>query len=919
MRPSDDHEETSEVPPMTRSRSVSAASQTSTDSSLSTESLFPGEQKPFPNANGTMALAGEDPYRDLEDGEVEQSEPFLASSKKAASGGGRARRIFWILVLLCLGGWLLAFVLFLTGGRANYQTASDALQAHGADSASGGTSTSSGKPVTLQQVLTGQWNPRYHAIAWVAGPNNEDGLLVEKGGDEKQGYLRVDDIRSRKGNDTGRESKVLMRKPIVHVDGKAILPSDVWPSPDLKKVLLISEQQKNWRHSFTGKYWVLDVDSQTAQPLDPSAPDGRVQLALWSPASDAVVFIRDNNLYLRRLSSDRVVTITKDGGENLFYGVPDWVCEEEVISGNSATWWSNDAKYIAFFRTNETSVPEFPVQYYISRPSGKKPLPGLENYPDVREIKYPKPGAPNPVVHLQFYDVEKNEVFSVEVADDFADDDRIIIQILWASEGKVLVRSTNRESDILKVYLIDTKSRTGKLVRSEDVAGLDGGWVEPSQSTRFIPADPDNGRPHDGYIDTVPYNGYDHLAYFAPLDNPNAVMLTSGEWEVVDAPAAVDLQRGLVYFVATREAPTQRHVYRVQLDGSNLKPLTDTSKPGYYDVSFSHGTGYALLTYKGPSIPWQAIINTQGDGITYEDRIEENPQLTKMVETYALPTEIYQNVTVDGYTLQLVERRPPHFNPAKKYPVLFYLYGGPGSQTVDRKFTVDFQSYVASSLGYIVVTVDGRGTGFIGRKARSIVRGNLGFYEAHDQIATAKMWAAKSYVDKTRMAIWGWSFGGFMTLKTLEQDAGQTFQYGMAVAPVTDWRFYDSIYTERYMHTPQHNPSGYDNSSITDMAALSESVRFLVIHGASDDNVHLQNTLVLIDKLDLSNVENYDLQFYPDSDHSIYFHNAHTMVYDRLSDWLVNAFNGEWHRIAKPVPDESMWERMKRSLPLLYP
>ncbi|PKX91816.1 dipeptidyl aminopeptidase dapB [Aspergillus novofumigatus IBT 16806] len=886
MRPSDDHGETSECLPMTRSRSVSAASQTSTDSSLSTESLFPGEQKPFANAKETMALADEDQYRDLEDGEAEQTEPFLASSKKAATGGGRARRIFWILVLLCLGGWLLAFVLFLTGGRANYQTASDALQAHGADSTLGSTSTSSGKPVTLQQVLAGQWNPRYHAIGW--------------GGDEKQGYLRVDDIRSRKGNDTGRESRVLMRKPIVHVDGKAIIPSNVWPSPDLKKVLLISEQQKNWRHSFTGKYWVLDVDSQTAQPLDPSAPDGRVQLALWSPASDAVAFVRDNNLYLRRLSSDSVVAITKDGGENLFYGVPDWVSEEEVISGNSVTWWSNDAKYIAFFRTNETSVPEFPVQYYISRPSGKKPLPGFENYPD-------------------FYDVEKNEVFSVEVADDFADDDRIIIEILWASEGKVLVRSTNRESDILKVYLIDTKSRRGKLVRSEDVAGLDGGWVEPSRSTRFIPADPDNGRPHDGYIDTVPYNGYDHLAYFTPLDSRNPVMLTSGEWEVVDAPAAIDLQRGLVYFVGTREAPTQRHVYRVQLDGSNLKPLTDTSKPGYYDVSFSHGTGYALLTYKGPSIPWQAIINTQGDGITYEDRIEENAQLAKMVEAYALPTEIYRNVTVDGYTLQLVERRPPHFNPAKKYPVLFYLYGGPGSQTVDRKFTVDFQSYVASSLGYIVVTVDGRGTGFIGRKARCIVRGNLGFYEAHDQIATAKMWAAKSYVDETRMAIWGWSFGGFMTLKTLEQDAGQTFQYGMAVAPVTDWRFYDSIYTERYMHTPQHNPSGYDNSTISDMAALSESVRFLVMHGASDDNVHLQNTLVLIDKLDLSNVENYDLQFYPDSDHSIYFHNAHTMVYERLSDWLVNAFNGEWHRIANPVPDESMWERMKRSLPLLYP
>lgn len=319
---------------------------------------------------------------------------------------------------------------------------------------------------------------------------------------------------------------------------------------------------------------------------------------------------------------------------------------------------------------------------------------------------------------------------------------------------------------------------------------LDGGWVEPTQSTRFIPADPENGRPYDGYIDTVIHEGYDHLGYFTPLDNPEPIMLTSGEWEVVGAPTAVDLTRGLVYFIATKEAPTQRHLYSVQLDGSNLQPLTDTSEPGYYGASFSHGTGYAVLSYKGPSVPWQTVISTEGDKTTTLKTIEENAELKSMVRQYALPTEKYQNITVDGFTLQVVERLPPHFNPAKKYPVLFFLYGGPGSQTVNREFNVDFQTYVASSLGYIVVTVDGRGTGFIGREARCIIRGNIGHYEALDQIAAAKEWAQKQYVDESRIAIWGWSYGGFMTLKTLEQDAGETFQYGMAVAPVTDWRFY---------------------------------------------------------------------------------------------------------------------------------
>jgi dipeptidyl aminopeptidase len=208
------------------------------------------------------------------------------------------------------------------------------------------------------------------------------------------------------------------------------------------------------------------------------------------------------------------------------------------------------------------------------------------------------------------------------------------------------------------------------------------------------------------------------------------------------------------------------------------------------------------------------------------------------------------------------------------------MYQGPGSQSVDKRFTVDFQSYVAGALGYVVVTLDGRGTGFRGRKTRCQVRGNLGFWEAHDQIAAAKMWSAKEYVDSERMAIWGWSYGGFMALKVLETDAGETFKYGMAVGPVTDWRFYDSIYTERYMHTPQHNPGGYENSTITDMKALGRNVRFLVMHGVADDNVHTQSTYTLLDRLDVAGVENFDVQVFPDSDHGIYFHNAYKVVHD---------------------------------------
>lgn len=793
-----DHEGAPEAVPLTRQRSASAASQTSSDSGLSVASAA------FLEAHKGEILAMADgggggegpapPYRDVEDGpDTGVDEPFLHARKKVPASSSRTRRVLWLLGLLCVGGWVIAFVLFLTQKRpiAGALSSTSTVEIHDPESATGGTSY--GKSVTLEQVLKGQWLPTSHAISWIAGPDGEDGLLVEEGG-RGDGYLRVEDIRSRKNPTRSSDTKVLMQKPHFWVNGELVSTSKTWPSPNLEKVLIASNVQPNWRHSFYAKYWIMDVATQEAEPLDPGNLSGRVQLAKWSPRSDAVVFVRENNVYLRKLSTTKVTPITKDGGKDLFYGVPDWVYEEEVLAGNSGTWWSQDGKYLAFIRTDESKVPEYPIQYFLSRPSGKAPPKGLENYPEVRQIKYPKPGAPNPVVNLQFYDMEKDKIFSFDMPEDFADDDRIIIEVVWASKGKVLIRETNRESDIVKIFLMDAKARAGKLVRSEDIAGLDGGWVEPSQSTRFIPADPHNGRPHDGYVDTVVHEGYDHLAYFAPLDSSEPVMLTKGEWEVVHAPSAIDLERNLVYFVATKEGPTQRHAYQVKLDGSDLRPLTDTSKAGYFDVSFSSGSGYALLSSKGPSVPWQAVINTQGDEVEYEAIIEKNSRLIEMAEDYALPAEVYTNVTIDGYTLQVVERRPPHFNPSKKYPVLFHLYGGPGSQTVDRKFTVDFQAYVASNLGYIVVTVDGRGTGFIGREARCIVRGDLGHYEARDQIETAKIWASKKYVDENRMAIWGWSFGGFMTLKVLELDAGQTFQYGVAVAPVTDWRYYGMLH-----------------------------------------------------------------------------------------------------------------------------
>ncbi|KAF2724421.1 putative dipeptidyl-aminopeptidase B [Polychaeton citri CBS 116435] len=898
-----------------RSSSVPASREPSphpSTSSISTRSLVLDHISDRAAMKAKEGLYSDDSYYSRPVGKPEDRldlEDQLAWQRQLKPADRKFKRILVIVVGVAILGWIAALGLFLQQDRH----ATHSSRPHDPHATS---TVGNGKKITLEQVLTGQWYERKHAIEWIAGPDGQDGLLLERGGADGRDYLVVEDVRYRGENVEiqKQHSTTLMKSSGFQVGNEFIVTHEAWPSADHNKVLVESDKQSNWRHSDTGRYWLFDVASQTGEPLDPDHVDGRIQFAKWSPQSDAVAFVRENDLYMRHLDSKTVTAITEDGGPDTFYGIADWVYEEEILQTGEATWWSADGNFLAYFKTDESQVPEFPVQYFFSRPSGLEPKKGEENYPEVRQIKYPKAGAPNPVVKLELYDVKKGESFSVKIEDDFPDYDRLLTEVVWCGKtGKVLVRETNRESDILKTILIDAEERSGRTVRERDVQKLDGGWFETTHTTRFLPADPESGRMEDGYIDTVIHEGYDHLAYFSPLNNSEPTMLTEGEWEVVHAPSAVDELSNLVYFIGTKAGSTQRHVYTVDitLGPGSVKAVTDTNAIGYYAASFSDKGTFMLLSYDGPGIPWQRVKETPSNKMDHVDiLVEDNKNLHELAQKHELPIEIYQEIEVDGVKLNVVERRPPHFDESgkRKYPVLFYLYNGPGFQQVDRRFSVDFQAYVAASLGYVVVTVDGRGTGYKGRAHRCIVRGNIGYWEAHDQIAAAKMWAAKKYVDANRLAIWGWSYGGFMTLKVLETDAGETFRYGMAVAPVTDWRYYDSVYTERYMHTPQHNPSGYDNATVSNATALAQNSRFLVMHGYSDDNVHFQNTLALLDKLDLANALNYDVHVFPDSDHGIYFHNGNRVVYEKLRAWLVNAFNGAWEGMADPEP-KNTWSK----------
>lgn len=834
--------------------------------------------------DGGLSDGGYDP-------DVEKSPtPHLRPMEK------KARRAVYIVGGLLVGCWLLALAVYLS--REAYRTPQlDGVSTgqHLNNISPSKPITSKGKPITLEQIQAGSWSPVKQNIVWIDG--EQDGLMLVASRDTNSNFLEIHNVKDKK------DRRVLMKERMFTHEGNEFHIERYWPSPDLKYLLVMSNFETHWRHSFTGIYWIYNVDKKIMVPLIPGDPSRRVALAVWAPNSNAIAFVVDNNIGIRNIADNtRTIPVTTDGSKDLFNGIPDWVYEEEVFSGASAMWWGSNGKYLAFLRTNESEVPEYPLQYFASRPSGVVPEKNVENYPELSFLKYPKAGAPNPIVDLRFYDVEKMEAFSVDIKNDFADEDRLITEVIWAGNKHVLIRETNRVSDILRMILIDVESRSGKVVRELDVHALDGGWFEVSQHTTYVPADPEMGRHEAGYVDTVIHEGYDHLAYFTPLNSSTPILLTKGNWEVVEAPSAVDLEHNLVYFISTQRSPIERHVYSVKLDGSDLQPLTDISVEGRYNVLFSAKGGYALLSYDGPGIPWQKVIGTPAVDRTFSKDIEKNPDLASRAKEYDLPSSVYSIINVDGIDLQVVEQRPNNFDPTRKYPVLFHVYGGPGSQLVSKAFNVDFQSYIAGALEYIVVTVDGRGTGFIGRGPRCVIRGNIGHYEVRDQIEAAKIWAAKDYIDKSRIAIWGWSYGGYLTLKTLEQDAGNTFSYGMAVAPVTDWRYYDSIYTERYMFTPQSNEGGYNNSTVSDTTAMSQNVRFLIMHGVADDNVHFQNTLKLLDKLDLHSVENYDVHVFPDSDHSIYFHNANNMVYDRLKNWLIRAFNGEFLNLKNLEP-----------------
>ncbi|KAL0569669.1 Dipeptidyl peptidase 4 [Marasmius crinis-equi] len=742
------------------------------------------------------------------------------------------------------------------------------------------------KLVTFEDAFSGNFTPRSTSYTWTSA--DTDGTYIVQ--DSATNDLVFANVLN---NDT---------QVFVNAQQLGLDYDDYEIQGSRENVLFATNHTKQWRHSYNASYWVFNREAGTTTPLvEDQGAD--VQYATWSNQGDIIAFVRQNDLYI--WNGGEVTRITDDGTPDIFNAIPDWVYEEEIFGDRFTLWFSPDGEYLAFLRFNETGVETYTVQYYMDRPASTL----APSYPSELPIRYPKVGTKNPTVEFWLLHVSavlngtspQEALQKIDFAGQtFPEDEVIVGEVAWVTEnhGNVIFRTFNRVQDLEKLVLVDVESGEGKVVRERD--GTDG-WIDDNLAIQFVGA-LDGGNSTNGtdtyYVDLSDESGWMHI-YLYPVQGGEPKALTQGEWEVT-AILKVDAARGIVYYQSTEHDSTERHVYAVSLLTAEKTPLVDDTQPGYWTASFSSEGGFYLLTYSGPDIPHQELYSignsTNSSSVAPElvRSVEDNAALRTKLTEYTLPQISWTtfNESTPGYSLNFIERLPANFDSSKKYPVLFDIYGGPGAQEVSKTYKrVGWEAYISSDpeLQYIHVSIDGRGTGFKGREFRSLVTKQLGKFEAEDQVNAARYYAStRSYVDADHIVIWGWSYGGYLTSKVVETNSG-AFSMGLITAPVTDWRFYDSMYTERYMKLPTTNGAGYNESAVTRSAGFKNITGgFLIQHGTGDDNVHFQNSASLMDLLVREGVspEQMHAQWFTDSDHSINLHGSNLFLYKQLSELL---------------------------------
>ena len=623
-------------------------------------------------------------------------------------------------------------------------------------------------------------------------------------------------------------------------------------SDDESKIILTTNSIPVFRRSTLGEFYIYDIASKSVTKVS----DDLVQEPTLSPDATKVAYGFENNLYIKDLSSGKVEQITFDGAKNkIINGITDWVYEEE-FSFVRAFDWNADSNQIAFIKFDETNVPEFSMDVF-----------GSDLYQTQQVFKYPKAGEANSKVSLHLYDLQTEKLKDLKV--DITDTDFYIPRLQWTKDANVLsVQYMNRHQSELDLWFINTKSLTSSLVLAEK----DKAYIDVTDNLTFLK---DNS-----FIWTSEKDGYNHIYHYTE-DGKLINQVTKGNWEVTNYYGFNEKQN-TIYYQSVENGSINRDVYSIKLNGKSKKRLTKTD--GTNNAAFSADFTYFINTHSSATSPPEYTLNSSKSGNIIK-KIKDNDRLFEKLGNYITSKKEFTTINVNGNDLNMWMIKPANFDANKKYPLFMYQYSGPGSQQVANRWNSanDYWYQMLAQQGYIVVCVDGRGTGFKGAEFKKVTQGDLGKYEVEDQISVAEKLGALDYIDDTRIGIWGWSYGGFMSSNALFK-GNDVFKMAIAVAPVTSWRFYDSIYTERYMTTPQENPEGYDqNSPINHVDKLEGD--FLLIHGSGDDNVHLQNTMRMVEAL-IQADKQFEWMIYPDKNHGIYGGNTRLHLYKKMTNFI---------------------------------
>ena len=628
-------------------------------------------------------------------------------------------------------------------------------------------------------------------------------------------------------------------------------------SADEKKVLLKAGVESIYRRSSKELCFVVDRESKKVTPVNEGE---KITNPTFSPDGSRLGYVFENNLYYMDLNSGETVQITSDGAFNsIINGLTDWVHEEEFAFVNAFAW-SPDGNRIAFYRFDESEVKQFSMDMYGSL------------YPQQYQFKYPKAGEKNAVVSIHVYDLTSKKTVMADIG---PEKDQYIARIKWTqSSDEFAAMRLNRLQNQVDVLMINATNGESSVILTEK---SDTYIKEATDDKWFFLKDSDD------FLWTSEMSGYNHI-YRYGRDGEMKKALTEGDFEV-SGIVGVDEENDRIYFTSKEVSPKENHLYSVSLKGKKKKKLT--SKPGVHEITASSDFNYFVDTYSNVNQP--PITDLTDNSGKVIKTLEDNQFLSSTVKGLDINApEFFNFKTSEGVELDGWMIKPTDFDPSKKYPLLMFVYGGPGDQKVlnewgnSKPFDYFWYQMLAQN-GYIIACVDNRGTGGKGREFRTATYANLGKYETIDQIETAKYLGSQSYIDESRIGIWGWSYGGYMSSLCLTKGNG-IFKAGIAVAPVTNWRFYDTIYTERYLKTPQLNPKGYDENSPINFARNLQGA-YLLIHGTADDNVHYQNSLEWVDALVNANKQ-FDVFFYPNKNHGIFGGYTRYHLYKKMTDFI---------------------------------